>query len=368
MVFTLAVALLAARAAAENKAVPAAEVPLRDTVIVYEAAEGCPSRGDFEARLRSRMPARESTATSPRRIEARLVRSGPRIAASVVLTDANGAATTRRIVAASCNEAVDALALIVALTVDPLEAHTGASPPDTTTSNDGAPAEGDIGDAAHGEPAPNASPQEPPKQPPAMQNRENPEPASPVVISDEVAKQSANAGPTASRGWRFGASTSFLVSSGVVPGMSPGGELAIAVSTSNAPALSVRLGGRLVGSASESGVEGNASFSWWSGFAAGCLGSDAAATLVLSGCAVYELGRLGASGSQTRNPSASATPWQALGPELRFEWAVAAPFALNVAAAGMFPLRATRFWLGDEVVFRVPWVGARAEIGVAARF
>jgi hypothetical protein len=359
-------ALLAAPVRAENKTPPAARAPLSDTVIVYEATAGCPSRTDFEDRLWSRMPAHESASISPRRIEARLQRSGTRVAGSVVLTDASGAVTTRRIVAASCSEAVDALALIVALTVDPMEAHGGTPPPqeDGATAPGAAGAtHGDRGDATPGETKTNApAPTSVPKPP--VDTGRSPPPAPPV---SGVQESSAAVAPSSRRS-RFGVSASFLVASGVVPGASPGGEVAVVASTSGVPALSLRFGGRLVASAGTASDEGEASFSWWSGFAGGCLGSDASAALVLSGCAVYELGRLGAGGSRTENPSSSGTMWQALGPELRFEWVFAAPFALNAGVAGMFPLRAERFWLGNDVVFRVPPAGIRAEIGAVVRF
>jgi hypothetical protein len=376
VVSAVGTALLSASAAAENKTLPTSG-PLSDTVIVYDAPQGCPSQADFEARLRSRMPARGSTATSPRRIEARLSRNGTRVAAGVVLTDANGAVKARRIVAASCNEAVDGLALIVALTVDPFEAHTGpVPPPDTTEPESTAPptaaggdhdggadaSRGDHENSTHGESKETAP--RPEQAAPVVQGGET-KAGTVAVLAPEV---NEHATASSSRRLRFGVSASFLVASGTVPALSPGGELAIVASTWSAPAVSLRVGGRLVASASDSSAEGSASFSWWSAFLGGCLGNDATAPFALSGCAVYELGQLAATGSQTRNPASRVILWQALGPELRFEWAFAPPVALHAAAAGMFPLRAERFLFGSDVLYRVPPLGARAEIGAAIRF
>lgn len=366
MVSGFGTALLTVVAAAENQSAGAAHPALTDTVVVYQAPEGCPSQADFEARVRSRMPARESTATSPRRIEARLSKNGTRVAASVVLTDANGAVTKRRIVAASCNEAVDGLALIVALTVDPLEAHTGPVPPQTneaesTTSSSGADASsGDHAASPSGESKGNTP--QPEQTSPVVHDEAAPAPAEPETETSESA-----ASPSAMQ-LRFGASASFLVVAGTVPAVSPGGELSLVASMWRAPAIGVRVGGRLVAPASDSGTEGRASFSWWSAFLGGCVGTGPSAAFVLSGCAVYELGQLGATGSSTRNAASSMEMWQALGPELRLEWALAAPVALNAGVAGMFPLRSERFFLGNDVVYQVPTVGIRAEIGAVIRF
>jgi hypothetical protein len=355
-------ALLVVSARAENQNAPAAHPALSDTVVVYQAPEGCPSQADFESRVRSRMPARESM--SPRRIEARLSRSGTRIAASVVLTDANGAVTTRRIVAASCNEAVDGLALIVALTVDPLEAHGGPVPPateseSTVPSSSADATSGDRG-ASQGEPKGNTP--QPQQTAPVVQVEAARKTEAPTPETNEPAPTSS------SSRLQFGASLSFLVASGTGPAASPGGELALVASVGKAPAVGLRAGGRLVASASDSFAGGRASFSWWSAFLGGCVGTDASGVFVLSGCAVYELGQLGATGSQTRNAASSMALWQALGPELRFDWAFAPPVALDAAVAGMFPLRPERFFLGEDVVYQLPTVGIRAEIGAAIRF
>jgi hypothetical protein len=358
-------ALLTVAAAGENQTAPS-HPALSDTIVVYQAPEGCPSQTDFEARLRSRMPARESTATWPRRIEARLSKNGTRVAASVVLTDASGAVTRRRIVAASCNEAVDGLALIVALTVDPLEAHTGpASPPQTSETEATAPSSGP--DAPPGNHAASPSDETKPSTP-------HPEQTSPVVHDEAPAPAAAEpetseaAAAPSSTQLRFNASASFLVVSGTAPAVSPGGELGLVASMWKAPAIGLRAGARLVAPASDTGAEGSASFSWWSAFLGGCVGSDTSASFVLSGCAVYELGQLGASGSRTRNAASSMETWQALGPELRLEWAFAVPVALGAGVAGMFPLRSERFFLGKDVLYQVPTIGIRAEIGAAIRF
>jgi hypothetical protein len=367
VVSAVGTALLSVPARAENQArSPAA---LRDTVVVYEAPQACPSQSDFEARVRSRMPSRESPAPSLRRIEARLSKYGTRVAATVVLTDANGTVTTRRIAAASCNEAVDGLALIVALTVDPLEAHTvPVSPPQTSSAEGTAPSSNS--EASPGDHEDKTQPESKEIAPRSQQEA--------PVVEDEAAREGApavvapgvneSAAASSSTRLRFGVSASFLVASGTVPAWSPGGELGLVASAWKAPALSLRAGGRVVASASDTDVEGSASFSWWSAFVGGCVGTDPSTVLVLSGCAVYELGQLGATGSRTTNARSSMTLWQGLGPELRFEWAFAPPVALNTGVGVMFPLRSERFFLGDSAVYQVPAFGIRVQIGAAIRF
>ena len=115
------------------------------------------------------------------------------------------------------------------------------------------------------------------------------------------------------------------------------------------------------------GAQGDASFSWWTGFASACLG-DAAGPLEAEGCAAYELGRFRASGSNTLNPGTFHDTWQAVGPELRARWPAASTLAVGLSLGAMFPVQRQRFSIAEDAVYQVPVVALRGEIGATVRF
>lgn len=103
-------------------AAPDEEEPIR---LTYHASSGCPDEADFVARIRARTTrARVAWPGEAARTFDVSVDAGPPPWGSVtVLT--NRAAATRRVQADTCEDVTDALALVIALTVDP---HTSAAP------------------------------------------------------------------------------------------------------------------------------------------------------------------------------------------------------------------------------------------------
>ena len=333
--------------------------PLRDAVIVYDAPGKCPSQSDFEARIRSRRQSRAGAPVALRRVEAHVEDAGGRSSASVVITDAAGVATTRRIVAASCGEAVDALALIVALTLDPVEhaatagaTASGQGSADGATSSDGTSGVGTTASANGTAPASDAA-------------------GSSAAGSASAAPESSVPGAVPSnavtgRPW-IGVEVSVLGASGLGPGIVPGGEAALAMITMTG--LEVRAGARLVKSQTASGASGDATFSWWSGFASLCAGTKVGSpSLVMAVCGTYELGNLSADGSNTRNPASTRNLWQALGPGLRADWVIAGPLTLSAGVDGLVPFKRQRFSIAQDEIYRVPLVAMRFEGGIGLLF
>jgi hypothetical protein len=370
---------------------PAVDV-LGDTAVVYDVPPRCPSRSAFDARLRSRTAGHGAPLVALRRVEAHVKETASRTSASVLITDANGVSTSRSIVAASCNEAIDALALIVALTLDPVAragatsdaggTTSGTSTSSSTTSGaspggaasdgrgaDGASAtNGDAanaatganGNAANGNAAADAS-----AKSAAAANAMNA--ADEVSPRPDAADSPNRRGANGRAAPRFGVAGAFVAASGVGPDLEPGGEGALELHLE--PHLEVRAGGRFAASQRVSRVAGDAAFSWWTAFASFCAGTALGTSdVVVNLCGTYELGFLDGSGSNTTNPASTNSAWHALGPGLRAEWVLVGPMVLAAAIDGLVPLRRQRFSIADDVVYRVPVVAPRVEAGIGLRF
>ena len=348
---------------------------LQGTTVLYDAPAGCPSQSDFEARLRARGGSHGGSASAPpslQRIEARIRAKGKRAQGVVVITDAAGVATTRQIVAASCAEAVDALALIVALTLDPLEAGgpSQAAPAAAASPGEGSTSSAEGGSSESSKAAPATAAARAREHAPDKANEaaaESEKTSEPEIEHDTESKARS---PGASEASRFGAFVSALVAAGATPDPAFGAELGFeAVVLPGTPRLSAGLGARIVLSQTVHDAAGTASFDWWAGFASMCAGTHiGSSAFSLDLCATFELGSLGASGSNTRNPASATKSWQALGPALNAEWVFAPPVLLTVGVEGLFPFRHQRFLLGESVIHEIPTVALRAQGGMGLRF
>ena len=356
-------ALFAAQASAEAEP-SGADSALGDVELTYDAPAGCPSRAEFVARLRARRRGRPTvdSPSSPRRVEVRVDRAADvRATARVAITDAGGTATTRRIVAASCSEAVDAAALVVALTLDPM--HTEAPAEGTEP----APAEPSASSPSGGT-SPGETPGATAKQG-AAKHAATPEPrASPATGQGAEEAERVNASAAPARVDSVVAA-SLLLASGLTPDAAFGGQLAARFSLPDAPLHpSVRAGARAVLSDTVARSSGTAVFDWWAGLLALCAGTSPSPSLTLHGCASLELGQLSAAGRNTRNPASERRLWAAVGPALTGEWALLAPLTLLVGVEALFPFRHQRFLFGTDVVYEVQAVALRGEVGLGLAF
>jgi hypothetical protein len=113
-----------------------------------KAAPGCTSRAELIARVRSRSPrARFSDDSQAITIRADFAgTSAGLVAATVSLAGADAKPSVRRVLAASCSEAADAVALIIAVTLDPSVASGGGTRANDTPSVD--PSKGSVPVAA----------------------------------------------------------------------------------------------------------------------------------------------------------------------------------------------------------------------------
>jgi len=368
------------------------------TALRYEAPQSCPGRADFIARVRARTrsiePRADAQPTTPRlRVRIEVLADG--IAGSISIETGDGAIAGRKIRAATCAEASDALALIAALALYPDRQLQAPAQPTTRTTDkaqDGATARGETGrtpatehggedpgrtkategistDAdAQAASQPNGA--QTPAQPTPGRSIDEPERTSERVSDepDRAAEPSDDERVPAAH--RLGLFASGQLSSGVLPALAPGVELsaAHALQLHGWPELALRAGFRIAPDASETLAQGVTTFGWWSGLAALCSGvrnDSGAASLWL--CFAGEIGRLSARGTDTLNARDDPRSWAAIGPHAELQWEVLPPLMIRAGAGGFFPLVRDRFLLAGQMVHRPPRLGVRVDLGVGVR-
>ena len=281
--------------------------PLR---LDYEVAAGCPDAGAFTTEVRARAP--RSAGLAHRAIAVRITSSSsgsPGAASfegSVVITDDTGVIPSRAVRGDTCDEVVRALALTVAMTLDPEENAEAvtilAAPPPPL------------------EPA-----LPPPEKPPGAQ------------------AFSARSGVHLSAGVRGGAE------SGVGPRLAPAFGVYADVAVGN---LAVRLGAvRAVSPLVERGA-GAARFARTTATLDACpLRWRPSASLALVPCAAFEIGSLSSEGQATVDPESVARLWSAVGLVERLVWEPAGPLVFELEGRALVPLTRDRFYFrpADDV-------------------
>lgn len=290
--------------------------------LTYAAPPDCPDRDEFVRRVESRTRSGSLAPADPSsvaRLDVALREVPEHVTAELVVTDDRGVAASRRIDAPTCSEAVDGIALIAAVTLDP------AARPAATTP-----------------PVPEPVAPEPPPSPP--RSRE------PSRVRLRV-----SAAPT--------------LSSAPSPSVRVGAEGAVsALFELGKPwGLLSWVGARFGASVGDTTDEGRATFQSWALVAALCPVYEHRA-FVVQACATVEEGRVSATGSDTAVPKHADRPWTAVGPGASVEWAVMPPLSFAVDAEALFPLVRDHFLLGSEAVYRVPAVAPRAGVRVILRF
>jgi hypothetical protein len=267
-----------------------------------EADAACTSRADLVARIRARSP-RVSFVENERVMAIRAQFSAAPaggIAGEVTLANPGAKPAQRRVLARTCSQAADAVALIIAVTLDPASLErvhsepTGAEPANVsadsgsaerTSATDGGPAVG----AATSDTTRNA------------EGVERPSPLeSPAAVPDAAASNaSASARPS------FGAQLAFQSLVGPAPRLMPGAALYLELGLERAGAWapSAIWGATHVASPEISRPGGVASFSLDAVSFDACPLRLRIARLVARPCASALAGRLLASGSETRNPA-----------------------------------------------------------------
>jgi hypothetical protein len=264
-----------------------------------EANPTCTSRSDLIARIRARSP-RVSFSDDERAIAIRAqfsAASAGGIAGDVTLATPGAKPAQRRVLARSCNEAADAVALIIAVTLDPASLeHVQPEPSGTAAARSGpnrerAPA---TGEGAAATVASSDAPRTA-ESPPQSARLENP-----TTVSDVTSPDASGGGRP-----RLGAQLAFQTVVGPAPRLMPGAALYLELGLERAGvwAPSALWGATHVASPEIVRPGGVASFSLDAVSFDACPLRLRIARLTARPCVSALAGRLSAQGSETRNPA-----------------------------------------------------------------
>jgi hypothetical protein len=375
----------------------------------YQAAPGCPVRAVFEQRVRARVHASELPGAPS--LTVRLQQVAGRALGEISLHEGRATVARRQIEAATCAEALEAVAFVAALLLEQHAAKhkpAGArpSPPARSgrvPSRAGAPDEPDVqarspvnpsppaGEPAVRQGAPGSEPalseltdqgaqaasggpaERAPTAGVAVPERE-PLPARRAESDRAVERRPASfIAPPDRRGVanplraRLGAAA--LLVAGVAPRPWPGLALDGGFARALGPlqgALSIGLRATLP--QRERADEGSALFSWWSASAAMCGGSPDAAAVSAELCLTGETGQLTGRGERTLDARTKRVPWFAVGPVAQLAWRLSSRLSLAAGATLLVPLRDDRFQIAGQTLHRVPQLTYRAALGVRLHF
>jgi len=273
-------------------------------------------------------------------VDVRVTRSEARGRLSI--RDSDGAEAVRTVVGDHCGEVGSALALAVAIAVDPTLA---LGPP---------PAEG---------PPPGGSPMDSP-----FANRESrianaPPPRPPPAAPRPAPRPAA---PTTPRRFRAALAVEGALATGVAPGALWGAGLAATWTAPLAFEPSLRASVTYLTGAREPVDAAEARFARWTTGLEGCALRVRLGSVSLFPCAKLEVGALRAEGQKIARATSEVRPWVAIGPAARVRWRMPGQrFFVEAGAGAMVPLTRDRFFFQPNItIHRAAGLGAEASLGV----
>jgi len=341
----LLLALLLQSATAAPPAVSAAATATATKArLELRGAGDCISRGDLAARVAARTPRIQFVDDAATSAQVMLTSARPgNVVAELVLAAPGAEPTPRRFVARSCAEAADALALIIAVTLDPTLRRPAAEP------SGAAPAAAD-GGTDRVAPPPEKPVETPvPPRPPATVAAAAP----PAAVATRRQFGVAVAGQT------IGGPAPALM-----PGIAIGGMLALERDGLWAPALFVGATHVWRNDLAETG--GNASFTLDAATVDACPLRVGWSWLVARPCAAALLGRLNATGANTEDGASAARPFATAGVAV----AASAGSTVEVTArvgVGVTLLRDS-YEFGGMTFHRASPITTAASLGVGLRW
>jgi hypothetical protein len=359
--------LLAASAILSARDAGAAEAPgpLAAVHLEVEAAATCATPAELVARVTARSPRirflDDGAGVTSLNAE---IAPGPNdtVIGRLSLVDPDGRRSSRRLSAPTCAEAIDAIALIIVISLDPTYAppapvEAGHAPLPANPGSPGAATSDGVGSL----PTTRTSVQ------PGGANRD----ASAERGEGASERPSPEPPPPGSSVRRLGVGASALLISGPAPRVMPGiGVRLVAALDRGAsiwsPALRLTAAHAWQGGVSEPG--GTAAF------ALDTLGLDLcfvrlAITIVdLRGCAAGTAGRLSATGSNTYSPSAQERPFVGLGGAAIVGVALGRLFQLSGSVDASDALVRDAFEFSPQVFHRVSAMTLTVDLGLDLRF
>jgi len=300
----------------------------------YRAPAGCSERDELVRQLRART-GRARLVTEGEaawRFDVVIVPAPGRAAAELVIRDPEGRESSRELVGRDCDEIVEALGLIVALTVD---AGARTDPVSELSPAVDMPSEATARNAA------------------------------------QVRGETQGAEPIPTARWTYGGGVHGIALFGIAPGVLPGVvgfiDAARAGDAWWLPASRLSLRRAQAGGFEAEG--GTAAFRLTSvGLELCPTRLPPSASVGIRPCVFSEFGALRATGSNTIEPRSVDHLWIGLGPSARLELVPVSGLILEVRLAAEIPLVRGRFLFAPEVFHEVDSVVAIAALGVTARF
>lgn len=340
--FVLLLVMLVSTASTVSKPAFGQAEPIR---VSYTAPTVCPSSDPFSAEIRARTNlARLSDAEDGRvfRVSIHETPSGYEGHLTVMSGGVEG--EPRRVRDLHCREVASALALMIAVAVDPQASTVPASQLDSEPSSSRL--------------APS----------PAVLARSAPakEPATPVRTA---ASPPPKPPPEPRRSWVMGLDG--LAMGGMAPNVALGAMVFAETSHPSSRASAYRLGAGHVDSSPLAGTSPNATVRWTGARLEACpVGARLHPTVRLLPCGAVSLGALEAHGEGAPHPR-STTRWaSSLDLGGRLQWSPAAGVLLEAGGGPSFPLlqRTFVFEHPRQVIYEMPWIGWSVAIGAGAAF
>lgn len=353
--------LLAATAYAARLGIAAANPsqPTASATIEVNADLACTTRADLITRVRARSPRvrfvdegdglaiRVQISTSP---------SGE-LAAEVTLASNGTKPSVRHVVARSCTEAADAVALIIAVTLDPTSSDAR---PNSSTTKEGASRPADAKSSAN----PNAT---------KADTRLGPAqtPTSPGPVAELPLTNAGSTGAGSRRRGTFGAQLAAEAFVGVAPGVMPSVAL-FAIAGFDRPSLwspAFVLGVRHAWRTDIEEQGGSASFTLDAASLDVCPVRFRYGVIEARPCGTALFGRLSARGTDTFNPAAeSARPFWVVGGAAVVTADLAGPVTMSARLAVGANLVRDSFEFRPATFHQVPPVSGAASLGLGLRW
>jgi hypothetical protein len=343
-----------------------------------EAAASCATRDELAARVAARS-ARirfidDADGGTALRAE---IGPGPNdtVIGRLSIVDPSGPHSSRRLSAPTCAEAVDAIALIIVISLDPTYAPPATvpserGPPPATPGSRGA-ATSDGGRRALTAPPsaePGAPDREPSTEPPEVSKRRSRDRTTyPTEVPTEVPAEVPAARPAVRR---LGIGAAAQLISGPAPRVMPGVAVRIFAALDRDSIWSPVL--RLTGSHAWRG--GLAEPGGTAAFSLDTLGVDlcvlrlAIQIVDLRGCGSGSAGRLSATGSNTYSPNGRDRPFIGLGGAAIIDLALGPLFQLSATMGASDALIRDTFEFSPQVFHRVAATILTADLGLQVRF
>jgi hypothetical protein len=293
--------------------------------IEYRAPAGCPNTRAFTWMVGERVsrPRAARPGEVARLFVVEVETTDEGAVGHLTIREPDGSEASRSLRASDCAELADALALIVALAVDPRASTGPLSEP---------PSAGD--------------------QPPPPAAEPTPKPAAASSDRPSVGFESA---------------AELIVASGMAPGSLLGVKLSVGLvgGEDRATAPAARLAVMHAPQRSFSVAGATMSVRWWAAGLELCpLALPLGEGLTTRPCGQLEWGRLWAVGSNTVGGREARGRWFASGALAKLVWAPSGQLLVEADLAAVAPLAADRYLIGSTVVHQLPVVAGRAGIGL----